>query len=206
MADSEAASAADTATTITTVSSSRGKGERFSRSFGARGSGTLGPAVVPRTVSLQAETERERDAWVQMIKLAVTRRRAVKEAIQVAAERIDANSLQWGPVLCLWKLTQSVVDEDRGGAFRELAGKRFDFNCTDADLHILWGPLKCNTCVTELDLSCPGTRHGSLTDNMATALGIVLKVNTCLTSLVLSNQSIGDRGAVELVALSGMPM
>ena len=195
----------DTVAADTAKAPSSRIGDRFSRSIGARGGGAAASAV-PRTVCLQAETERERDAWVQFIKMAVLRRRVVKEAIQVAAERLDANSLEWGPVLCLWKLVQSIIDEDKGGAFRELAGKRVDFDCADADLDILWGPLKRNTCVTELDLSCPSTCRGSLTDNVANALGLVLKANTRLTSLVLSNQSIGDRGAVGLVECAATQM
>jgi len=48
-----------------------------------------------------AETEKERDMWVQQIKFALLRRRVVKEALQIAADRLDANSkLQWVAVGC----------------------------------------------------------------------------------------------------------
>jgi hypothetical protein len=62
---------------------------------------------------LQAETEKERDVWVELLRRAVARRRCVREALSVAAERLEANSNEWGSFLSLPAILEEVVRRER---------------------------------------------------------------------------------------------
>lgn len=100
---------------------------------------------------------------------------------------------------------QAILDEviaaDRAGPglYKELPATGIDFDCLDADVAVLLGPLKRATHLRELDLSCRGLLPGSLSDETARLLCEVLKANTCLSALTLTNQSISDKGASALV-------
>ncbi len=62
---------------------------------------------------LQAESEKERDLWVELLRRAVARRRCVREALSVAAERLEANSSEWGQFLSLPAILEEVVRRER---------------------------------------------------------------------------------------------
>jgi hypothetical protein len=168
---------------------------------------------------LQAETEKERDLWIELLRRAVARRRCVREALSVAAERLEANSSEWGLFLSLPAILEEVVRRERERASlraRETSSReddaplaaaapppaaaaaaagdgggkqqqRVQFDCTDLDIAGLVGPLKRNTVVTGLDLSCLGGGGcGALTDEAASALGQVLQLK------LVSSRGVGE--------------
>ena len=176
--------------------------DTFSRpmSLTAGGGGGRGGGV--RTVVLQAETGAERDLWVNVVRLALARRRAVRDALRVAVQRLEADAVpaDSGTALSLAAIVAELVSSEPHGH-----GRRLDFDCSDADVAVLWGPLRKNSHYTELDLSCPGApaTRGSLTDETALAIADMLQENTRITSIVLDNHAISDKGALALVAAAG---
>ena len=77
-----------------------------------------------RTVAVQAETEHGRDLWVEVIKLALMRRQVVREAVRVAAERLDVDSPEWGETLSLPEIVQDLVENDASRTNQDAPGAR----------------------------------------------------------------------------------
>ena len=222
--------AASTGDTVSVGSGSGGGGsassswDLFSRSkkdkaAGESGGGGSGPG--PRTMILQAETEKDRDGWVKRIRCAMAARQAVKEALRQAAQALldpEALSLPSGRAgavvsdaagrLSMQALLDDVVAADRAGPglYKQLPAGRIDFDCMDADVAGLVGPLKRASHLKELDLSCRGLGLGSLSDEAARLLCEVLKANSGLTSLALANHAISDKGAAALVESAAVHM
>jgi len=157
-------------------------------------------AAGPRTIVLQAETEKDRDAWLKRIRRAMLGRQAVKEALQLAAQGLaDGSDEDWGGRLSLQALLDKVVAADAGGAYAELAAGSIDFDCLDTDLAVLVPALKRCAHLRELDLTCRSLACGSLSDDAAACLSDVFKANTTLTALAVVNHGITDKGASVLV-------